>query len=157
MRFGLGFKEQRNDHHGQRAIFLAPGFELPEPAFANARVKDVFQLLAGGGIGENDLSQWLTAQAAVAGNNVAAKNRLDFPQGRLAGFDEPARQLVGVHDLRAVLAEKSGGSGFAHPNAAGQSQKLHQPDNKAWIYLRDEKLPHGICYWLREQWTFRRG
>jgi hypothetical protein len=121
-------------------IFPAPGFELREPAFANTRVKNVFKLLAGDRISKDDLSQCLTAQVAVTGNNVVAKKRLNFPQSRLAGFDEPMRQFVGIHDLCTVLAEKLRGSGFAHPDATGQSQQLHQDDDKAWIFLRDEKL-----------------
>jgi hypothetical protein len=103
-------------------------------------MQDGFKFFPGGGIGKNDLRQLITAQLAVGGDNALAENRLDFRQGGLAGFNELPRQLVRVHDLRAMLAEKLSGGGFAHAHAAGQTEKFHRRNDKDRIYLCDEKF-----------------
>ena len=64
MGFGPGLKQQRNHNHGQRAVFLAPDFNLGEPAFANARVENDFEPFARIGIGKNDFRQFVAAKPA---------------------------------------------------------------------------------------------
>ena len=124
-RFGPGFKQQRNHNDGERAVFPAPGFDLGEPAFADARVENGFEFFAGGGIGKNDSRQFIPTQPAVRGNDGLAECGLNFGEGGLAGLDELPREFVGVHHLRAAGAEELGGGGFAHAHAAGQTADFH--------------------------------
>ena len=125
-RFGRGFKQQRDDHDRKRAVFPAPGFDLRQPAFADARVEDGFEFFAGDRIGENDSRQSIPVQLAVRTEGVLSEGGLDFRQGGLAGLDEFTRQFVGVHHLDAAGAEEFGGGGFAHANAARQTADIHR-------------------------------
>jgi len=77
---------------------------------------------------------------AVRGDDFFAEFSLDFRERGLAGLDKLPRKFVGVHDLRAAGAEEFGSGGFSHANAAGQSEELHQPHDKAGFFLRDENL-----------------
>ena len=126
VRFSPGFKQQRNHNDSQRAVFPAPGFDLGEPAFLNARVQNGFEFFAGGGIGKDNPREFVTAQFAIRGDNVFAENRLDFRQGGLAGLNELARQFIRIHDLRAAFAKKLGSGGFAHSQATGQTADFHR-------------------------------
>ena len=56
MGFGPGLEKQRDHDDGERAVFLAPDFNLGEPAFADARVENGFEFFARGGIGKNDFA-----------------------------------------------------------------------------------------------------
>ena len=118
-RFAFRFKQQWNHGHGQWAILPAPGFNLRQPARLDARVQNGFKFFAGSGVRKNNLRQFIPAQLGAGGDNVPAKNRLDFRQSRLARFNQLVRQFVGIHDLCAAFAEKLGGDGLAHANAAG--------------------------------------
>jgi CheY-like chemotaxis protein len=130
MGFGPGFEKQRNHHDGERAVFRAPDFNLGEPAFADARVENGFEFFTGGGIGKNDPRQFIPAKPAVRGHDAVAEFSLDFGEGGLAGLNELPREFVGVHHVRAAVAEEKSGGGFAHAHAAGQTADFH------WLKVR---------------------
>ena len=127
MGFGPGFEQQWNHNDGERAVFLAPDFNLGEPAFADARMEDGFKFFARGGIGKNDFRQFIATKPAVRGDDFFAEFSLNFGEGGLAGLNELPREFVGVHHLRAAGAEESGSGGFAHAHAAGQTADFHWP------------------------------
>ena len=91
-------------------------------------MEDAFELLAGGGIGENDLCQLCSSQLTVRANNARPERPLDFRQRRLAGRHNLACQIVGIHDRDALRAQDVGGSGLAHANATGKTEGFHRPE-----------------------------
>jgi len=123
--FGLRLVKQGNHHDAQRDIFRAPLLGEGLPAFTDAGVKDGFELLAGGGVRKNAASQFRAAQRTISREDAGTKGFFNFGQGGLTGLDEVARQVVGVHDARAGLQQKTGGGGFSHPHAAGQTAEFH--------------------------------
>jgi hypothetical protein len=125
MGFGPGFVKQWNHHDGERAVFLAPDFNLGEPAFADARVQDGLEFFAGGGIGKNDFRQRITAQLAVRGHDVFPEFSLDFGQGGLSVLNELPREFVGIHHLYAAGAKELSRGGFAHAHTTGQTADFH--------------------------------
>ena len=72
---------------------------------------------------------FLKPSGVAVSSNVAATGGVTFPGVEgvrlLAGLDELPGKLVGVHDLRAALAQEAGGGGFAHAHAAGQAANFH--------------------------------
>ena len=103
-----------------------------------------FKLFAIRGIQENDACQFIAAEPAIGGNDRPFPNAaLDFLQRGLAGFNELPRQFVRVHDFRTTLSKESGGDGFPHANAAGQSEEFHPPHDKGGFILRDENFCRG--------------
>ena len=129
MGFGPGFEKQWNHNDGERAVFLAPDFNLGEPAFADARVENGFEFFTGGGIGKHDSRQFITTKPSVRRNDCPAKFSLNFREGGLAGLNELPREFVGIHNLRAAAAKEFGGGGFAHAHAAGQTADFHRLKN----------------------------
>lgn len=126
LRFGLRFIQQRNDDDGQFAILPAPSFNLREPTFADARMKDGLEFFARGMVGKNDAGKFVAAQLAVGGDDVFTEFILDFRQCNFSWLDKLAREFIGVNDLRARGAEKIRSGGFAHPHAAGQATDFHR-------------------------------
>jgi hypothetical protein len=98
---------------------------LREPAFADFRVKDCLQLFSGGGIGKNNSGKFVAAQLAVRRDKIFSELTLNLRQRGFAGLDELAREFVAVQNLRAAGAKKTGGGGFAHPHATGQTANFH--------------------------------
>jgi len=125
MGFGPGFEEQRNHHDGERAVFPAPRFDLGKPSFTDERVENGFEFYTGGGIGKNNLRQFIPAKPSVRGNDGPAEGGLNFGEGGLAGLNELPREFVSVHHLRASGAEEFGNGGFAHADAAGETADFH--------------------------------
>jgi len=123
--FGLGLEEERNDDDADGTIFLPPDFGLGEPPGADARVEDGFQFLAGGGICENKTGQGAAIQGASGSHDFGAELGLNFGQGGLAGQDELMGDFVGIDDARAEGQKKTGGGGFTHSHAAGQTDQFH--------------------------------
>jgi hypothetical protein len=138
--FSPRFEQQRNHDDRQRPAFPAPGFNLGEPPFADARMENGLKLFARCGITENDARQFIAAEPAAAGNQVLPESRLDFVQRRPAGFDKLPRQFIGVHNLCATFVKEPGDNGFSHANAAGQTEELHPFNDNAGFFLRDENL-----------------
>ena len=126
LRFGLRFIKQRDDDNGQLAIMSSPDFDLSEPKCVDFRMENALEFFPGDGIGENDAGEFSAAQPAVGGDDRLAEMILDFRQCEFAGLDELVREVVGIHHLGAVDAEESGGGGFAHAHAAGQSPDFHR-------------------------------
>ncbi len=124
--FGLGFEKQWNHHNGQGSIFPAPVFDLGEPPFANARVKDGFELFAGRGIGKDYTRKLIPAETPVRIDDLAAKFSPNFCQGSLAGFGKLSCEFVGIHHRDAPGLQVLGRSGFAHAHATRQTAYFHR-------------------------------
>jgi len=88
-------------------------------------VKNGFEFPAGGRVGKDDPGQFLPPEPSVWGDDAGPEPGLDFNQGRLAGFDEPMRQLIGIHHRHVAGAEEFSRGGLAHPQAAGQTADFH--------------------------------
>ena len=57
-------KRRRNDDDGERAIFTMPVFNLREPAFADARMKDGLEFFSRAAVGKNDPRKLVAFQFA---------------------------------------------------------------------------------------------
>ena len=60
-------------------------------------MEDVFEPLAGGGVGENAAGQFIAAQSAVRPDDFGAEGCSNLSERRLAGLNDLPRQVVGVH------------------------------------------------------------
>ena len=124
-RFRLGFKEQGDDDRAAGAAFFAPSVRLGIPDRPNPRVKDGFQIGAGGGKGEDLPGQLLAVQTPVRQENSRAESFANFRQGGLPRLHRLAGDVVAVNDRHAVLPEQKAGGGFAHGDSAGDAKKFH--------------------------------
>jgi hypothetical protein len=113
---GARFEEERNDDHRATTAFRAPRPDLIEPALANARMKDGFELLSLLRVSEDGPRDFAAAQLAGIVDYLGAKGLANFLEGGLARFDELASQFVGVNDREAAPGEDGSGRGFAHAN-----------------------------------------
>jgi len=118
-RFGIGFKEKRDDDNGKGPAFGAPGFDLFAPEGADAGVQDVFEFFAGGGVGKNAAGNLVAAEPAVGIQHVRAEQSLNFSERGLAGFDDFASQQIRVHHGDAAFEQQVVSGGLAHADAAG--------------------------------------
>jgi len=125
MIFGRRLEQERDDDQRQRVVFLPPQFNLRQPGGADAGMQNGFQPPAGRVAGKDQLRQQVAAKAAIGRNDGGPKAIPNFSQGGLAGLNQLAGDFVGVHDWHPVLNKESGGGGFAHPDAAGQTAKFH--------------------------------
>lgn len=116
---GGGLEQERDHHDRERMTFLLPGFDLGMPKRADAGVQDVFEPLAGSGVGKDAAGQFVALQAAVRTDDFPAKGLFDFSQSRLAGLNYLPGQIVGVHHRHCPRAQQVGGGGLAHPDATG--------------------------------------
>ncbi len=123
--FGGGLEQKRDDDEGERTVFFPPSFRLREPGGADARVQDGFEPLAGGGAGKNNLCQHIATEAAVRREDFGPEAVTNFGQSGLAGLDELAGNFIGIHDAHTQPRKETGGRGFAHPDAAGQTAEFH--------------------------------
>jgi hypothetical protein len=105
MCLSTSFVQERNDDDGDRAIFPFPGFDLGEPSLPDPRMKNLFESLPGGGILEDDISEFIPAKLAILGNNFIPECDLNFGKGRLAGLDEFTPP---VNPMRFILPTASG-------------------------------------------------
>ena len=69
-------------------------------------MKNRFEPMEGVGVGEDTTGQFIAAQTAIRSGDLRAKGRHDLGQGRLAGLNDLARQVVGIHDRNAALPEE---------------------------------------------------
>src|SRR5205814_4446517 len=116
----------------------APFFDLGEPLFADARVEDGFELLALGRIGKDAAGEFIATKLAVGADEIGSKDRRDFHESGLAGFDDSSGQNVRINDRNAAFGEQLSASGFAHADAAGD------PDDEHRVYLLEPRfLPEG--------------
>jgi len=129
--FGVGF-EQKGDEYGSHLMALgAPGKDLSEPTFANARVEDGLEFLAQGRIAEDAASDFGAIEPARGIQSVAAEGGDDFRERRLAGLDDFASENVGIDNRDIALTEQITRGGFAHADAAGYAQDDHGDDSTA--------------------------
>ncbi len=125
MSFRLRLKQERDDDHGQRAIFLPPQFHPGQPSGADARMQNSFKFFPGGRISKNTAAEFGAVQFTGGSENAGPEFLPDFGQGGLAGLDQLARQFIRINDAHAPRQKETGGGGFAHPHAAGQTAKFH--------------------------------
>jgi hypothetical protein len=119
---GAGFIQKRNHDNGDMTILAFPGFNLCEPALADSGMENGLKLISGDGILKNNIGEFIAAQLSVRRDDFVAKNAPNFSEGRLAGLDEFAGEMVGVHNPGAVLLKKFGGGGFAHTDTTGEAK-----------------------------------
>src|SRR5205814_9876769 len=122
---GVGFKEQRDDHHSAGLSFGAPDLNLSKPAFPDAWLDDGFELPAPSFIGKNLAGEFIAADHAIGGQDCWAEMLFDFLPGWLAWFDNFAGELIGINNGQAALVKQIGGRGFSHSDAASQSDEFH--------------------------------
>jgi hypothetical protein len=135
VRFRLRLKQQWDDDNGERMVFPAPavsllwrgkpGFDLGEPSFTNGWMQDGLKFFAGAGILKNNPGEFGPVQFTRRADDFFAKDGLNFDEGRLAGLDKLAGEIIGIHDGHAAFTEKTGGGGFAHAHAAGEAADFH--------------------------------
>ena len=121
----VGLKQQRYHGHGGRTAFGTPHIELGLPEGANAGMQGLFQFASGIGIREHAPGQGVAAQTATVIDHLSTKMLHDFSQGRLARLDDLARDEIRIDHRQTALAQQVGGGGFAHADAAGQSEGFH--------------------------------
>ncbi len=159
--FGLGFEQEGDDDDGDGAIFASPSFNLDPPLFPDTGVEDGFEALTGGGIGKDEFGELIPFEFALGGDEFRAEFPLDFLQGGLAGLDEFPGKDIGTYDFGAGLQKKTGGGGFSHANAAGQTAEFHQTKGgrlrslkrPSWDPRRPDKSPGHHCF-LKARSTF---
>ena len=88
-------------------------------------MKNGLQFFTRGGVGENNFGEFTALEFSVRGNQMFPKGVRNFRERGLDGLDEFVRESIGVHDARAKLQQKTGGGGFSHPHAAGQTAEFH--------------------------------
>ena len=88
-------------------------------------MKNSLEFIPGGRFGENELGEFLAFQPAIAGNQTGAKFFLDFRQCKLPGLNQLMSEFIRIHNSSTELQKETGGGGFAHPHAAGQTAKFH--------------------------------
>ena len=125
VRRGIGFKQKRDHSHGHRLSLVTPGFQSRLPDSADAGMENGFKVVARTGVGENTASQFTPAQTSARVNDVFAEVLLNLHECRLAGFDNLARNFIGIDNRDAAFSEQVSRSRFTHPDAAGQSEGFH--------------------------------
>ena len=116
---GVVLEKQRDDNDGERLALSGPGAHPDTPELADGRVQNGFELAAGLGVGEHTPGQHVAAQTAIRTHHTGPKKALDLGQGRLAGFNDLAGEIVRVDNGDAARAKELGGSRFAHADTAG--------------------------------------
>jgi hypothetical protein len=76
-------------------------------------VHDGVQLRPRGVVVEHEVADLLPVERAVIAQNVGSELRDDGGEGRLAGLDDPAGEVVGVDVHRAVLDQSPGDGGLS--------------------------------------------
>jgi len=127
VKFGLGvsLEEKGDDDYSEGAVFGTPGLALGAPKQADTGVEDTLELFAGGRLGKDAAGQFAAEQVAVRGNDSGSEGLADLGEGRLAGLDDLAGELVGVNDWDVPFAEEASTGGLAHADATGESQDFH--------------------------------
>src|SRR6266404_3082839 len=88
-------------------------------------VEDLFELFARGKVGKNTPSQFIAIESAIRADDFPTKHASNFSQGWLAHFDNAAGQFVGIEQRDLASPQELGASGFAHADAAGQTEEFH--------------------------------
>lgn len=101
------------------------GLRFLHHGLCNTRVRNGVEFQAKRGVGEYFLAERGAVQAAAFVEDLGAKGLDDFVERGLAGFDDLARDLVGVDDVDAEFAEHGCDGGFAAGDSAGKSHDDH--------------------------------
>ena len=94
--------------------------ELGDPG-----VQDRVQPAAGGVVREHQPAEGGPVEAPVGGQHAGTEGLDHGLQARGARLDDPARQLVGVHDHRPQAGQGPGDGGLAGADPAGQTHPQH--------------------------------
>ena len=92
-------------------------------------MRDGFEFLARDTVGENNFGEDFTIQPPIRCEDFIAKSVLDFLPCRLARLDDLAGEGVRVYHRHAPFVENFFSGGFAHADAAGQSEHFHAASN----------------------------
>jgi len=119
---GLGLEQERNHYDSERMSFRAPSLDLGAPERPDPGMQYGLELPAGGGVGEHDPRQFVSAQAAIRADYFGAEGGHYLGQRRLARFDDLAGQVIGIHHAESTVAEQQGSGGLTHARAAGKAE-----------------------------------
>ncbi len=102
-----GLEEQRNIEDEQ-ARLAAVGLHRQAHALPDRRMRDRIQPLPRTRIGKDDGSELAPIEPAVVEQHVGTEGVTNLLEGGLAGFDDVARQLIGIDHLCAQVPEHPG-------------------------------------------------
>jgi hypothetical protein len=96
-----------------------------EDDIEDARVEDMVEAGAFGGVSENDGAEVGAIDCIARAENRIAKFANDFVVSGLAGLEQLVAEWVHFEDHAILVAEQGGDSGFAGSDAAGESDFKH--------------------------------
>ena len=124
-----GFEQQRDVEHGSAACVAAGAREEGKLGVAHHGVDDGFKAAERVGLAQHRATQGSPVEPVV--RHGAGEGRLDRLEGAAVGGLQAVHRGVGVEHRDAGALEKGGSGGFAHADAAGQSDDLHPYPSQA--------------------------